>query len=453
MSPSNSLGRMRCRLGQLHVLWRVSFLAVVLLAPSPASTQTSQWRALPDAPMALGSRHDGLWFVDAATGWICNLDGEVWRTTDGGYQWTRTVNQPEAFRSIAFLDRDRGFLGSLFDINLLFETSDGGTTWQVVGNIPQPRPAGVCGLWAVGGRVIYGCGRYTGPATMLKSDDRGATWRAIDLSAYANSLIDCYFSSPDSGFVVGGVDPFPNLVRGTVLWTGDGGDTWQVRWSGNVTGEWGWKISFPTSEVGYVSLERDSGPNRFLKTEDGGKTWNVLPFGSGPAFYEQGIGFATPTLGWLGGGDTAARETTNGGVTWSPANWGVRLDRIFMLREDLGYAVGEQVWKYSLDAVPSATPPPVLARPVELAQNSPNPFNPTTVIPYYVREGGHVRLVVYDPRGQFMATLVDDLRPFGEHRVVWDGRDALGNEVPSGVYFYRLETRSFSEVRKMTVIR
>ena len=115
--------------------------------------------------------------------------------------------------------------------------------------------------------------------------------------------------------------------------------------------------------------------------------------------------------------------------------------------------MGQYVWKYSRDPVPVSAPQEVSAALVRLHQNQPNPFNPRTVIPYYLGEDGHVRIVVYDPRGRHMATLVDDLRGFGEHRVVWDGRDRLGNEVASGIYFYRIESGSFSEVRKMTVIR
>lgn len=80
-------------------------------------------------------------------------------------------------------------------------------------------------------------------------------------------------------------------------------------------------------------------------------------------------------------------------------------------------------------------------------------FGGTTVIPFYLNEEGHVRIVVYNPRGRHMATLLDDLRAFGEHQVVWDGRDELGDQLPSGIYFYRLETGTFAEVRKMTLLK
>lgn len=428
-------------------------LALIVGSVAPATAQEPQWRILDNAPARpSGGRHDDVFFLDQSTGWVCNLVGEVWKTSDGGYSWTQQVGDSEAFRSIAFLDQQRGFVGSLFSVNLLFETSDGGDTWNKVENLPEPRPAGVCGMWPVDDQVIYACGKYSGPPVVIKSQDAGATWQSLDLAAYASTLVDCSFVSPDSGFVVGGIGNFPNSTQAVVLSTGDGGQTWQERWRGDVFGEWCWKIDFPTSQVGYVSLEKGSGTNRFLKSVDSGVTWSVEPYGVGSSFREQAIGFATPDLGWIGGSTANARQTTDGGVTWTPTTWGPQLNRVFMIREDLGFAVGEHVYRYSIDPFPtSVTSPP--RSPITLEQNFPNPFNPSTVIPFYLDEDSHVRIVVYDPRGRHMATLVDDLRSFGEHRVVWDGRGELGGRAPSGVYYYRLEAGTFAEVRKMTLLK
>ncbi len=305
---------------------------------------------------------------------------------------------------------------------------------------------------ASGGSGIYGCGRYSGPPIVLKSRDAGATWESLDLSAHVSTLVDCYFTSADSGFVVGGLGTFPNQTKAVVLSTGNGGQTWQKRWQGDVSGEWGWKIGFPTPQVGYVSLEKGAGANRFLKSTDGGVTWTVLAYGFGSTYREQAIGFATPELGWIGGSAANARQTTDGGLTWTLTTWGPQLNRVFMLRDDLGFAVGEHVYRYSADPFPTAvgqSVPPAIV----LEQNFPNPFNPVTVIPFYLDQESHVRIVVYDPRGRHMATLLDDLRTFGEHRVVWDGRGEFGGRAPSGVYYYRLEAGAFAEVRKMTLLK
>ncbi|MCH7548922.1 MAG: T9SS type A sorting domain-containing protein [Candidatus Krumholzibacteriota bacterium] len=88
-----------------------------------------------------------------------------------------------------------------------------------------------------------------------------------------------------------------------------------------------------------------------------------------------------------------------------------------------------------------------------LAQNVPNPFNPTTRISFMLAERTPVRLSIYDPIGRLVVTLVDDVRGQGSHSVNWDGRDKAGNRVGSGVYFYRLTAGRFHATRKMLLIK
>ena len=80
----------------------------------------------------------------------------------------------------------------------------------------------------------------------------------------------------------------------------------------------------------------------------------------------------------------------------------------------------------------------------ELQQNYPNPFNPSTNIVYALPGAMHVRLAIYDVLGRQVATLVDARQPAGPHSVRFDS-----NGLGSGLYFYRLETESFTKVRKM----
>jgi hypothetical protein len=88
----------------------------------------------------------------------------------------------------------------------------------------------------------------------------------------------------------------------------------------------------------------------------------------------------------------------------------------------------------------------------DLAQNFPNPFNPSTVITYSLPRAEPVRLVVYNLLGQEVRTLVDGVRPAGSHTVRWDGTDNHGLRVAAGVYLYRLYAGSQTLTRKMTFV-
>jgi len=83
----------------------------------------------------------------------------------------------------------------------------------------------------------------------------------------------------------------------------------------------------------------------------------------------------------------------------------------------------------------------------------PNPFNPSTTIRYDLPKTGHMNLVVYDLQGRLIRTLVSEQKEAGYQSVVWDGRDDNGSMLPSGMYFYQLSAGSFSQVKKMVLVK
>jgi|APSaa5957512622_1039677.scaffolds.fasta_scaffold17807_2 hypothetical protein len=88
-----------------------------------------------------------------------------------------------------------------------------------------------------------------------------------------------------------------------------------------------------------------------------------------------------------------------------------------------------------------------------LHANAPNPFNPETAIRFELPEQEMVRLELFNVLGQKVRTLVDEKLRVGGHRVIWDGRNEAGEEVGSGVFFYRLEAGEFVQVRRMLLLK
>ena len=88
----------------------------------------------------------------------------------------------------------------------------------------------------------------------------------------------------------------------------------------------------------------------------------------------------------------------------------------------------------------------------ELGANYPNPFNPSTMIPYQLPASMHVRLEVFNILGQRIATLVDGERSAGFHTASWDATDAAGRAVGAGVYLYRLSGDGVQATRSMLLI-
>jgi len=104
----------------------------------------------------------------------------------------------------------------------------------------------------------------------------------------------------------------------------------------------------------------------------------------------------------------------------------------------------------TVTAVPGPATPTVFA----LHQNHPNPFNPTTSIPFDVPAvGGEVTLRVFDVSGRLVKTLVDGAQTAGQKSVTWNGRSNSGHTVASGVYFYRLTAPGLEQTRTMVLLK
>jgi flagellar hook assembly protein FlgD len=93
------------------------------------------------------------------------------------------------------------------------------------------------------------------------------------------------------------------------------------------------------------------------------------------------------------------------------------------------------------------------AAELSLYQNHPNPFNPSTTIQFVLPENGHANLSIFDARGKLVVSLVDQVLSQGLREFKWDGKDARGNTMSSGVYFYRLKAGNSVLTRKMVLIK
>lgn len=180
--------------------------------------------------------------------------------------------------------------------------------------------------------------------------------------------------------------------------------------------------------------------------------WTFLGLSAGSDDFVRAynLGFRT---GWL----TVAPEsgTVEGGsdvtltVTLASGDYqdGDYLADLHILHNAIGgeHVINVTMWVNASDVPEAATVVPTQFR---LDQAYPNPFNPSTTIPFALRERTHTKLVVYNVMGQQVAVLVDGMMDAGEHRVAFDG-----SSLASGLYFYRLEAGSFVQIRKVVMLK
>src|SRR5688572_431515 len=357
----------------------------VLCVPTRLPGQNPIWTQFPNSPSGTTPRFDDISFINEATGWVARATGGIYQTTNGGdsFNLVRSstiaypgINLVAHFRSIAFVSETRGWAGNLgpgsydaavTDTNVLYETFDGGATWTRRPGFPETGMRGLCALYALDAQHIYGGGRVRGPAYFIKSTDGGTNWSVTNLTAAGilGGIMDVYFKDANTGFLVGmdtnayGSCAAP-YYHGAIARTTNGGATWQVVATSGVNCAYFWKMSWPSPNVGYVSLQQNSmtpaGNHIVYKTTDGGATWssNAIPFSAigVSTFYSQGISFVNDSEGWVGGdsgGGTANfLHTTNGGQSWTRVGSAdtLRINRIRFLRPDYAVASGARVAVY-----------------------------------------------------------------------------------------------------------
>lgn len=331
--------------------------------PSPMA-----WEKLNTEPYR--GKQDDIFFVNEKVGWYANGAGKIFKSTDGGDSWELQLEKPGTyFRCLAFLDEKHGFAGNIgpgyfpnvTDSCPLYETKDGGITWEKVTKITGPPVVGLCALQVMredfinAGRLdqhtrLIGVGRVGGPASLIMSDDLGESWQQIKLDDTAAMAFDVHFFNRREGFIAASTDTDVSKSHALILKTSDGGASWRRVYESKRPFELTWKISFPSKEIGYVTIQSyNPDPkvaDRFVaKSEDGGETWTELPLVTNAAVREFGIAFQNNLIGWVGAVPHGF-YTEDGGKSWTKADIGNAVNKIRIVRGDgktIGFAIGSEV--------------------------------------------------------------------------------------------------------------
>jgi photosystem II stability/assembly factor-like uncharacterized protein len=333
-----------------------------------ASSPAPQWHTL--TTEAYPHKRDDILFIDAHTGFYGTGKGQLYRTQDGGQSWQLVWSKPGTFiRSLGFIDAKHGFLGnlgaglaaSITDTTPLYETTDGGVTWNPA-KIGAAAIPGICSIDILKSRsihqgdvsehsYIHAAGRANGPAKLLRSENDGESWTLIDLSGRAGMILDVKFFDPNNGFVFAGTNGDLSQSNALILKTTDGGRTWREVYHSQRLNEIIWKASFANSRVGYASIQNDDPANlqqRIVKTVDGGEHWSEIPLVVNKDAEELGIGFLSPDKGWVGT-SAGGFETSDGGKSWVPSTLAPKANKIRVRAVDgtpMVYAIGSEVQVY-----------------------------------------------------------------------------------------------------------
>jgi len=443
-------------------------------------------------------------FLNQNTGWIVGDQGSISKTTNGGNNWMlQYCSTSENLEGIYMLNSNTGFV--VGNGGYCFKTTNSGLNWIA-------KPTGsyhwLNSVYFINDNTgwIVGGAYYGGNSQIFKTTDSGENWVA-QTSPTTYWLADVKFVNSDTGWAVGrhgviintrtGGSPIPqpptlisppnNSVNisttPTLTWnTSQGAVTYHVQIStvanfqvitdSATVSSTQYQIPVGTLMNGYTYFWRVNAAN-----PEGTSAWSDLwSFSTGiyppaPVLISPPDGFigttTTPTLLW----DSMQNITSYRIEISRIPNFliigdsstiflnqyivppGILFDNItYFWRVNASNSFGTGPWS----SVWSFTPQPSGINPIageipkeyKLFQNYPNPFNPETNVKFNVPVNSHVKLIVYDALGRVVKFLLDrDLNP-GSYEIVFNGES-----LNSGIYFLRMESDEFHNVRRMVLIK
>jgi hypothetical protein len=367
------------------------------------------------------------------------IPSRIARTTDDGGTW--------AFGGRLTASRLVGSGQSLFAATFdgVSRSNDNGVTWTpanqgITEYLPDLRDLAVTedAVYASFYYIIslHGTSNWFSGG-VFRSTDNGELWVPVN-----NGLPRDAFSvvAPTHRVAAHGQLAFAATVAGVFKSTNGGAD-WVTAGTGIPASTW---VEALHVSSGYVVCGTNRGVFRY-----NGSAWeplsNGFPQPNGPYAYNfaeyNGSLYAATSIGVY----------RFDGSTWTVVGTGepasTSVSSIVEVNGDLFASVpGKGVWRYSL--VVSAEEASVTPTQFSLDQNYPNPFNPTTKIKFQIASDGVASLKVYDLLGREVLTLVNENLRGGSHETTFDATGLV-----SGVYFCRLEARTYVQTRRMLLLK
>jgi photosystem II stability/assembly factor-like uncharacterized protein len=238
--------------------------------------------------------------------------------------------------------------------------------------------------------------------------------------------------------------------NGRILVTTDNGTTWKTKTGYQYISDF--IVDNTNDAVCYATLAGASAPH-VLKTTDYGDTWTNIT-GDIPNIAANSIVMKTaPDRTLFVGTDIGVFKSTNDGVNWISFNSGLPAVEIYDMKykQSVGLLLvathGRGCWTFDLN-VTGIDPFGQIPSAYNLKQNYPNPFNPSTNIEFDIPKSESVTLAIYDLSGRKIAEPVNGNFNAGHYQIQWNA-----SNFSSGVYVYKLTTPSFSDTKRMVLVK
>lgn len=389
-----------------------------------------------------------IYFPSDQTGYAAGKYGEFLKTTNSGNNWFSVPNSITTnFVNLVFINDNTGFTGEYSGV---YKTTNGGLNWIM-------HSTGT-------GSKITGLHFYDNPVNGILIDEEGRVLKTTNTgdSWIEYSTVPVFISVKSVSFAEENIIYASDdaIINAELFKSTNRGLNWFSVSHYNNFFYWGCIIDFINGNTGFAMGEDEDFNTLVLKTTDGGTSWSSYLMGTFISL--TNINFINDYSGFITGTGGRIYKTSNSGTNWYSQTSGTNniLNSTFFKNSLTGYAAGNYgtilktttggdlfTGLYNINEnIPDA---------FALKQNYPNPFNPETKINYELPQNAEVELTVFDINGREVIKLVNnEFRNAGKYSVSFNARNARkGSDLSSGVYFYKLNAGSFSQTRRMILLK
>ncbi len=410
-----------------------------------ASTFTGNPPGWYELMLPINDQVNDIYFTDSLNGWIVTKGdnsppdtGYILHTSDGGSNWEVQFSHVGDFAAIQFLDNNTGYAYGFVGFTRFYKTTDGGVNWiNLSGGVPLFGADDMQFLnkdtgWICSNDPVIAGG-------IAKTTNGGINWvQQLGTTERPHKL---FFIDANTGWALGSNNNLYKTVNGGNIWNIQYGFIQSIHDIFIISQDTGWILG--TGDFGSL--------NGIFKTTNGGINWNRQQ-DPDPSFSAcLKLFFIDNKTGWISCGFGSILKTTDG------INWGIQYPpsgnyfTIQSIDSSISYAGGTKMIKTTDGGGPVSSIQLINNEiPVnfELYQNYPNPFNPTTYIKFNIKQSGFVKLNVFDIAGKEVDVLVNAELSIGEYEYKFDGTG-----LSSGIYFYRIQTKAFTDIKKMILVK
>jgi photosystem II stability/assembly factor-like uncharacterized protein len=378
--------------------------------------------------------------VDNNIVWGCGPNSTVLRTTNGGTNWTSAGASPLSgtlLNIFGVSETTALVIGANTTASYVWRTTNSGSTWTQV--FTQVSLLNGVHINSDGTGILVGDSEDFVKWSIWKTSDFGATWSSSGINV---PIVNFEFGFQNSLFVDGNNYYFgSNDSR--IYTSTNSGSSWTAR---TTTIKNPFAIWFNGS-LGIAGGTSITTPGVNRSTNSGTSWSSVTVPTTSPVSGVVGDG----STFWIGRGTAIYKSTDNG------ATWASQYTTSGLINHMCKSRTGNRLWAvtasgniYSSEGLLAGVSVvnSILPEKFSLSQNYPNPFNPSTKIKFAIPNSSFIKLAVYDMLGREVSSLVNENLQPGTYEYEFDASD-----LNSGIYFYKITTEDFSEVKKMILLK